>query len=73
MRQVVYQFSGVAAGEACTVVLRGSPNQIVDEGERLLRDALPAVPRGQGDPSRSRWWMLRDADEPCCGKDSEKG
>src|SRR5258707_3169067 len=27
------KFSGVAAGEACTVVLRGSTNQMVDEAE----------------------------------------
>ncbi|KAF8691063.1 hypothetical protein AX14_002827 [Amanita brunnescens Koide BX004] len=34
-------FSGVAAGEACTVVLpRGSTNQMVDEAERSLHDAL---------------------------------
>ena len=34
------KFSGVAAGEACTVVLRGSTNQMVDEAERSLHDAL---------------------------------
>ena len=36
------KFSGVAAGEACIVVLtsRGSTNQMVDEAERSLHDAL---------------------------------
>jgi len=34
------KFSGVAAGEACTVVLRGATTQILDEAERSLHDAL---------------------------------
>jgi len=34
------KFSGVALGEACTVVLRGSTQQILDEAERSLHDAL---------------------------------
>ncbi|EGF77220.1 hypothetical protein BATDEDRAFT_91936 [Batrachochytrium dendrobatidis JAM81] len=34
------KFSGVAAGEACTVVLRGATNQLLDEAERSLHDAL---------------------------------
>lgn len=34
------RFSGVALGEACTVVLRGATQQIVDEAERSLHDAL---------------------------------
>jgi len=34
------KFSGVAAGEACTIVLRGSTNQLLDEAERSLHDAL---------------------------------
>ena len=37
------KFSGVAAGEACTVVLRGSTNQMVDEAERSLHDALSVL------------------------------
>jgi len=37
------KFSGVAAGQACTVVLRGSTNQIVDEAERSLHDALSVL------------------------------
>lgn len=34
------RFSGVQAGEACTVVLRGSNETILDEAERALHDAL---------------------------------
>lgn len=37
------KFSGVAAGQACTVVLRGSTNQMVDEAERSLHDALSVI------------------------------
>lgn len=34
------KFSGVARGEACTIVLRGATQQIVDEAERSIHDAL---------------------------------
>lgn len=34
------KFSGCAAGEACTVVLRGATQQMLDEAERSLHDAL---------------------------------
>lgn len=34
------KFSGVAAGEACTIVLRGATQQILEEAERSLHDAL---------------------------------
>lgn len=34
------KFSGVAAGEACTVVLRGATQQLLDEAERSLHDAF---------------------------------
>ncbi|TPX62190.1 hypothetical protein PhCBS80983_g00650 [Powellomyces hirtus] len=34
------KFSGVAAGEACTVVLRGATGHLLDEAERSLHDAL---------------------------------
>merc|ERR1719244_1878346 len=34
------RLSGVQLGEACTVVLRGATNQILDEAERSLHDAL---------------------------------
>ncbi|GAB1605359.1 T-complex protein 1 subunit beta-like [Argonauta hians] len=34
------KFSGVALGEACSVVLRGATQQILDEAERSLHDSL---------------------------------
>lgn len=34
------KFTGVALGEACTIVLRGATKQILDEAERSLHDAL---------------------------------
>merc|ERR1719348_1163936 len=34
------RLSGAQLGEACTVVLRGATNQILDEAERSLHDAL---------------------------------
>lgn len=34
------RLSGVALGEACTIVLRGATNQILEEAERSLHDAL---------------------------------
>ncbi|CAO1621509.1 unnamed protein product [Jaminaea pallidilutea] len=37
------KFSGVEAGEACTVVLRGASTQMVDEAERSLHDALAVL------------------------------
>lgn len=33
-------FSGVQLGEACTIVIRGATQQIIDEAERSLHDAL---------------------------------
>ncbi|KAK0712875.1 chaperonin Cpn60/TCP-1 family [Lasiosphaeria miniovina] len=37
------KFSGVAAGEACTIVLRGASEQLLDEAERSLHDALAVL------------------------------
>uniref|UniRef100_A0A336MS14 T-complex protein 1 subunit beta n=1 Tax=Culicoides sonorensis TaxID=179676 RepID=A0A336MS14_CULSO len=34
------RFSGVPLGEACTIVIRGATQQIVDEADRSLHDAL---------------------------------
>ena len=34
------RFSGVPLGEACTIVIRGATQQILDESERSLHDAL---------------------------------
>lgn len=44
------RFSGVAAGKACSVVLRGSTNHILDEAERSFRDAISAVSQMIKDP-----------------------
>jgi T-complex protein 1 subunit beta len=33
-------FSGVAKGEACTIVLRGASTHLLDEAERSVHDAL---------------------------------
>lgn len=37
---MLLRFGGVALGEACTVVIRGATQQIIDEAERSLHDAL---------------------------------
>jgi len=37
---VLLRFGGVPLGEACTVVIRGATQQIIDEAERSLHDAL---------------------------------
>ena len=34
------KFSGVALGEACTIVLRGATQTILEEADRSLHDAL---------------------------------
>lgn len=34
------KFSGVKLGEACTIILRGATQQILDEADRSLHDAL---------------------------------
>ncbi|XP_071445520.1 T-complex protein 1 subunit beta [Hetaerina americana] len=37
---MLLRFGGVPLGEACTVVIRGATQQIIDEAERSLHDAL---------------------------------
>ncbi|ANB12791.1 Cct2p [Sugiyamaella lignohabitans] len=37
------RFSGVAAGEACTIVLRGATDQLLEEADRSLHDALSVL------------------------------
>src|SRR6266850_6600151 len=66
------KFSGVAAGEACTVVLRGSTNQMVDETERSLHDALSVLSDSQGDPHRPWRWMFGDVDGRSRGREREE-
>ncbi|XP_014237938.1 T-complex protein 1 subunit beta isoform X1 [Trichogramma pretiosum] len=36
----IMRFSGVPLGEACTIIIRGATQQILDEAERSLHDAL---------------------------------
>lgn len=45
------KFSGVAAGEACTVVLRGATTQLLDEAERSLHDALCVLTQTVKEPA----------------------
>ncbi|EED18563.1 t-complex protein 1, beta subunit, putative [Talaromyces stipitatus ATCC 10500] len=44
------RFSGVAKGEACTIVLRGSTEQLLDEAERSLHDALAVLSQTVKEP-----------------------
>ncbi len=44
------QFTGCAAGEACTIVLRGASMQLLDEAERSLHDALCVLKTVVKDP-----------------------
>ena len=39
------RFSGCKTGEACTIVLRGASNHVLDEAERSLHDALCVLTR----------------------------
>ncbi|GBG61417.1 hypothetical protein CBR_g20448 [Chara braunii] len=62
-------FSGVAMGEACTIVLRGASSHLLDEAERSLHDALCVLTQAVVD-SRVIWgggWpevmMARHVDE----------
>jgi len=44
------KFSGVPLGEACTIVLRGATQQILDEAERSLHDALCVLQQTVSNP-----------------------
>ncbi|EMC91322.1 hypothetical protein BAUCODRAFT_322629 [Baudoinia panamericana UAMH 10762] len=44
------RFSGVAAGRACTIVLRGATAQLLDEAERSLHDALAVLSQTIANP-----------------------
>ena len=60
------KFSGVPLGEACTVVLRGATQQILDEAERSLHDALCVLTSTiketrtvfGGGRWRTMWWLF---------------
>ncbi|KNC82622.1 T-complex protein 1 subunit beta [Sphaeroforma arctica JP610] len=43
-------FSGVALGEACTIVIRGATKQILDECDRSLHDALCVLSQTVAEP-----------------------
>ena len=44
------KFSGVGAGQACTIVLRGATEQLLDEAERSLHDALAVLSQTVKEP-----------------------
>ncbi|KAL2757237.1 hypothetical protein ACRALDRAFT_1060646 [Sodiomyces alcalophilus JCM 7366] len=44
------KFSGVGEGAACTIVLRGATNQLLDEAERSLHDALAVLSQTVQEP-----------------------
>lgn len=44
------RFSGVPAGEACTIVIRGATQQILDEAQRSVHDVLCVLSRVVKDP-----------------------
>ena len=46
----VIRFSGVAKGQACTIVLRGASQHILDEAERSIHDVLCILTRATKDP-----------------------
>eukprot|EP00457_Paulinella_chromatophora_P004138 gb/GEZN01004148.1/.p1 GENE.gb/GEZN01004148.1/~~gb/GEZN01004148.1/.p1 ORF type:complete len:562 (+),score=74.52 gb/GEZN01004148.1/:70-1686(+) len=48
--EVVIRFSKVAKGEACSIVLRGATQHILDEAERSLHDALCVLIGATQDP-----------------------
>ena len=37
------RFSGVKAGEACSIILRGATMQLLEEADRSLHDALAVM------------------------------
>ncbi|KAF1836816.1 T-complex protein 1 subunit beta [Decorospora gaudefroyi] len=47
---VLIRFSGIKAGRACTIVLRGATEQLLDEAERSLHDALAVLSQTVKEP-----------------------
>ncbi|ANZ74929.1 BA75_03198T0 [Komagataella pastoris] len=41
--EVMTRFAGVSEGAACTIILRGATEQVLDEAERSLHDALSVL------------------------------
>ena len=48
------RFSGVKAGEACTIVLRGASSHVLEEAERSLHDALAVLMTTVNEPKVTR-------------------
>jgi T-complex protein 1 subunit beta len=48
------RFSGVKAGEACSIVLRGASSHVLDEAERSLHDALAVLSSTMAEPRVTR-------------------
>ena len=48
------RFSGVKAGEACTIVLRGASSHVLEEAERSLHDALAVLATTVAEPRVTR-------------------
>lgn len=48
------RFSGVSAGEACTIVLRGASSHVLEEAERSLHDALAVLSTTVAEPRVTR-------------------
>ncbi|KAJ1723728.1 T-complex protein 1 subunit beta [Coemansia erecta] len=44
------KFNGAAAGQACTIVLRGGTNQMLDEAERSIHDAIAVLSQTIAEP-----------------------
>lgn len=72
------KFSGVAAGEACTIVLRGATNHMLDEAERSLHDALCVLSQTVAEPRTvlgggcSEMIMAKACDEVAVRTDGKK-
>jgi T-complex protein 1 subunit beta len=72
------RFSGAAAGRACTVVLRGATEQLLDEAERSLHDALAVLSQTVCEPRTTlgggcaEMFMARAVDEVATGVAGKK-
>lgn len=54
----VIRFRGVERGEACTIVLRGPNQQLLDEAERSLHDALCVLSQAVATEKRCVWYPI---------------
>ena len=62
--------SGVAQGQACTIILRGATQQILDEAERSIHDALCVLSQTVKEPricyGGGQFNMNDDCDRNAC-------